>query len=812
MSLTDHVVHKTIPSRMLAASLVLALALPAAGLAFPADFFEPDASGNATYEAMVIQPEALYDPVADATYIAYQGLALDPYVITFDHATQEWSEPVRVGSNPLASKRDYHGGPALAMDGAGYLHIFWGAHGGNIRHSRSAFPHDASDWDFMGNVQADGAPVYGTYPQPIVFSDGSMRLFFRRTQYEYFPGTSFLIGGEWHMSWGSVLATQPSSPSGVSWGPFEPLIYGMSDDATNTPGGDAIEFDGYYVSFSKGVTDTVHAAFLHQDWDAYKSPWPYEWGKWTWRRYDLFYAYMDSAGVLRTVTGTPIPQVRDHARFDGAKVVESGDAFVNSIVVRDDGEGRPVILYLTGPDQFPSWSFARWTGSQWATGTIAQTDHLFDAGDVSVTDSQTIDAYIARGTTTTGTAGTDSARGGHMERWRTTDGGASWSLDTTILASPDAAHRYNDPQVVRDGLGQGLRIVFSEWNNDASNFISKVYLWGEPGTLSPDGFVERRFTPEVERLYGPDRIETAVRISQEAFPAGTDTVVVANMSSFPDALCGVPLASALKAPVLLVGADSLTQSVRDEIGRLGAKRAVVLGGPRVVGDAVVDSLRSMGLSVSREYGQNRYATSRAVAQRLRDELGGVDNAVFASGETFPDALSVSPVAAENGWPIILVGQSRLVTDTVSAYNGLGIDSAVFVGGDGAISPAVRQELIARTTLDPAKVKRLEGTDRYETAYQVGRYSLRHGLSDERLVMATGEEFADALAGGVLAERKNAIMLITRPHELSTPTRRVLLDEWTWNVLRAYVLGGPNAIQPAAENALASYLMTHQDAD
>lgn len=90
---------------------------------------------------------------------------------------------------------------------------------------------------------------------------------------------------------------------------------------------------------------------------------------------------------------------------------------------------------------------------------------------------------------------------------------------------------------------------------------------------------------EVRRLRGADRIATAIAISQDAHETA-DTVVLARADQFPDALAGGPLAARLDAPLLLTGRDGLDARVAEEIERLGATGAVLLGGPSALSPAI----------------------------------------------------------------------------------------------------------------------------------------------------------------------------------------------------------------------------------
>ena len=92
----------------------------------------------------------------------------------------------------------------------------------------------------------------------------------------------------------------------------------------------------------------------------------------------------------------------------------------------------------------------------------------------------------------------------------------------------------------------------------------------------------------LDRIAGSGRVETAVAVSGSAFPDGTGTVVLARADDFADALTGAPLAASFDAPLLLTGVDALPAATGDEITRLGAGNAVLLGGTGAISESVAE--------------------------------------------------------------------------------------------------------------------------------------------------------------------------------------------------------------------------------
>lgn len=220
----------------------------------------------------------------------------------------------------------------------------------------------------------------------------------------------------------------------------------------------------------------------------------------------------------------------------------------------------------------------------------------------------------------------------------------------------------------------------------------------------------------VERLGGATRVETAVAVGTAAFPEGAGTVVLARDDAYPDALAGAPLAADAGGPLLLTATAALPAATAAELDRLGATRAVLLGGEAAIGEAVASALRDRGLEVERVAGANRFATAAAIATRL----GRAPTAFVAEGGSadpargFPDPLSAAPYAAATGRPVLLATADGLPAETAAALEQLGTTETVVVGGPAAVGEDVVAELAERGH----GPRRLAGADRYATSLAV----------------------------------------------------------------------------------------------
>ena len=108
---------------------------------------------------------------------------------------------------------------------------------------------------------------------------------------------------------------------------------------------------------------------------------------------------------------------------------------------------------------------------------------------------------------------------------------------------------------------------------------------------------------------------------------------------------------------------------------------------------------------------------------------------------------------------------------------------------------------AQANLDANKQIRLAGSDRYETAYAVAeQMKLNKGESKfKNVVVASGDNYPDALSGNYLAFTKNAPMLLTNQYEVDNTA------EYIKNSIEpngtVYILGQTSAVPASLEQKL-----------
>ncbi len=294
-------------------------------------------------------------------------------------------------------------------------------------------------------------------------------------------------------------------------------------------------------------------------------------------------------------------------------------------------------------------------------------------------------------------------------------------------------------------------------------------------------------------LSGDSRHDTMAAISQAGFEHA-DTVVVASSENFPDALSATALAGFYGSPVLLTSSMELTQQCAAEIERLGATKAIVVGGSSAISGDVFDSIEDIvgEGNVVRLAGDDRYATSQKLYEHGRVEGAWGNMAVVVSGTDFADALSMSPWTYAMGAPIFLAdGAGALSADAIEAIRDGGFDEIVIAGGVARISDATEAALAG--IVGEGNVVRLAGHTRYDTSQQVVAWAVGNGLSYEGTAVATGSNFPDALSGGALCGSRGSVLMLVGGDESEHSGAVSALHENRRDVWRADVLGGQAAV-------------------
>ncbi len=315
----------------------------------------------------------------------------------------------------------------------------------------------------------------------------------------------------------------------------------------------------------------------------------------------------------------------------------------------------------------------------------------------------------------------------------------------------------------------------------------------------------------VNRIAGQRALDTSIQAAEAAYPDGASSVVLAfagHKLPSPDALSAAGLAGALHAPLLLTAQNQLDPAVLKAIQALGAKTVYALGGNQAISDTVVNALTSAGLTVVRSFeGKTLYDTSMMIDQYMyQNKLTSAQTVFIANGQTMIDAVSASPVAYQQGAPIMLVktGQSQLTASQLAFLQSAGIKNAVVLGGNYVVSTSIESQLTQ--TLGAANVSRLGGKTMNDTAAAIDQHYFPNAsgavLSSNGSPSGT---FVDALSASAFAANNNVPILLTNQNGLPASTAQYLAGQTGLHAI--WVMGGPKAVVASLDQTLNGNIST-----
>ena len=293
---------------------------------------------------------------------------------------------------------------------------------------------------------------------------------------------------------------------------------------------------------------------------------------------------------------------------------------------------------------------------------------------------------------------------------------------------------------------------------------------------------KKKKSKKIQRLSGDNRYETSVEVSEKNFKSA-DTVVLASGQNIADALVASSYADIEEAPILLTNKNSISDEVLDEIERLKADKAVIVGGQSSISSSVESRLKKEDIKVTRISGSDRFDTSDKLSQEVSRLSKKSSQAILVNGYKNIDALSVSSLATKEELPILLNGRNALNMSVKNRLKQMNVNKVYIIGGNNSISSDVEKELKKMQI----SVVRLSGTDRYETSANIAKYAYKD--FDEAIV-ASGENPVDALAASTLTGKKEAPILLTNKNKIPKSIKKIIED---MDIGKITIVGGENSI-------------------
>jgi BNR repeat-containing family member len=330
----------------------------------------------------------------DVTYVGWIDCAGDVRVAAVDEDGLVTTATLHEGLGI-----DDHNNPALLLRSDGRLQVFYSRHGGGQMFHRIG--EDIATWSPERRIGTNTQGRWGyTYPNPVQLAaeDGRIHLFWR--------------GGDFNPAFST-------SDDGVAWKPARTLI--------------RVERERPYVKVATDGEETIHVAFT----DGH----PRETAT------SLYYArYTDGKWYRaggRRIGDPPFTPADGHRIWNVAATGHR--AWVHDVAF--DAAGRPRVVYAifhSATDH--RYRHARWTGEEWDDHQVTRAGRYFDddggeeqySGGIVFDHADPSTVYLSR----------QVDGQWQVERWKTPDGGRTWTHRSLTAGSQEKNVR---PFVARGG-------------------------------------------------------------------------------------------------------------------------------------------------------------------------------------------------------------------------------------------------------------------------------------------------------------------------------------------------------------------------
>jgi putative cell wall-binding protein len=243
------------------------------------------------------------------------------------------------------------------------------------------------------------------------------------------------------------------------------------------------------------------------------------------------------------------------------------------------------------------------------------------------------------------------------------------------LSASTLAKKYNAPIL----LTQSNALNDNAYNQLKRLNVKQAFIVGGDFVVEP--VVEQTIKSmgiQTTRYEGNDRDETSVKVAEQI---GTDNgIILTTDSDFTDALSVSSIAAKLQIPIILMPKDRVPNSVKSFISGKNISKTYVLGDNNVINDSVVSQFPN----VQRITGEDKFQRNINIINAFLNEFN-FNTIYLAYSENFPDALSGSAIAALNGNPIILIGNSSSDVSSNFIRNKLNLINQInILGGTAGI--------------------------------------------------------------------------------------------------------------------------------
>ena len=216
--------------------------------------------------------------------------------------------------------------------------------------------------------------------------------------------------------------------------------------------------------------------------------------------------------------------------------------------------------------------------------------------------------------------------------------------------------------------------------------------------------------------------------------------------------------------------DKLAKEIKDEIAKIKEANTTPV---------------EKEIKAERVAGKSRINTAVEVSKKYYNKA---DTVIIANYEKFADSLSASALSKALKAPILLVKKDQLDSVVAQEIKRLGAKNVIVIGGKLSVDKA-------KNSLSQYNVQTIAGSNRYETSAKIAQEVIKL-TGTKKAVVASGENFADALTVAPLANKNNMPILLVQQNNIPKATQEVLkqMDE-------VLVVGGELTISKEVANKL-----------
>lgn len=192
-------------------------------------------------------------------------------------------------------------------------------------------------------------------------------------------------------------------------------------------------------------------------------------------------------------------------------------------------------------------------------------------------------------------------------------------------------------------------------------------------------------------------------------------------------------------------------------------------------------------------GSDRIATAIEVSKKYYKTA---DTVIIARSDMYPDSLTASPLAKALKAPILLTQKDGLDDRVMDEIARLGVKNVIIVGGESSINSVV-ESLLYKYDKDH-EIERIAGNNRYETSAALATKLIEVAGNKNTAIIASGENFADALTAGAFASEKSYPILLVQKSSINPSIAKVIKGN---KINKTCIAGGLNSVSSKVQKQL-----------